>query len=141
MPRGVYDRGESKIKRLMAENERLKSELTDTRHALDKAKLAAKGETAVSIDASIADQFKILRDNLRELSESRKTLVNSDQMKDEVLAALDAEISAQLTCMTGLRSAVFPMKAPKAAPTVAAVQGQVPFPAVMPSGFQSATVR
>lgn len=142
MPRGVYDRGESRVKRLTTENERLVRELHDTKHALEKAQLETKTRKEPTVSAQdpfLSSRFEILRSNLRDLAEARKTLVNSDQMGEPVLNALDLEIGFHIACMSDLRSMTFPLKtAPMPVATLSTAPGQVPFPAAAPSDFQSA---
>ncbi len=147
MPRGVYDRAESRVRRLTVENARLVRELNNTRNTLERVesqlKTASKSKPAtVADEVSHKDKFTVLRENLQGLAEARKTLVNSDQMSDAVLNTLDSEISAHLMCLSQLRATAFPVAAtPRSAELPAPLPGTtVPFPQ-MPSGFQPVAMR
>jgi LAS superfamily LD-carboxypeptidase LdcB len=111
MPRGVYDRQESKIRHLTEINQRLEREMKGFRRVLENKeqdlRAARAGLRAAANEINSTEQFSVLRDNLRNLAEARKTMVDSDQMSTEVMETLDKEITAHIECLAHLRVTAF----------------------------------
>ena len=116
MPRGKYDRKESRIHRLerdLAERDEKLKTITDELAKRDVELKAAKkiADVVAKVGPMPAvvpsEKFVILRDNLRILSESRRVLVDSDQVSPAVLTELDSEISAHLKMLGALRQETF----------------------------------
>lgn len=141
MPRGKYDRKESRIRMLVETQVALKEELRTTKEELARKEIELKAskkvaEAAVRVPATQAmpsEKFTILRSNLKILSESRQLLVNSEQGSEPVLTALDHEISSHLRLLASLRQETFGGEEKAAPETV-----PVPLPAQIPPFFQSA---
>jgi hypothetical protein len=140
MPRGKYDRKESRIQRLEQEakktHERVRSlsdELSKKEVELKAAKKIADVVSRVpaSPDVMPTEKFSILRDNLKMLSEARRTLAEGDvQVNAVTLAVLDEEISQHLHMLATLREEAFHMPSVRnGAP--------VPLPTSIPPYFKS----
>lgn len=116
MPRGKYDRKVSKIHRLESDLEahrrheaklsteldKLNAELRATKKAIE---MAAKTHTVAVLPG---EKFAALRENLTVLSNSRRTLVDGDQIEMTTVKALDMEIQAHLQILGSIRSDIFP---------------------------------
>lgn len=118
MPRGEYDRKESKIHRLEADIKVKNDELRKLREEADKMNIEVRGlkkvvELAEKVKATPAappvpvEKFELLRETLTNLANTRKTLVDSDQMNEPLLSQLDSEIRANLNLLAALRLNTF----------------------------------
>lgn len=135
MPRGKYDRKESKIhrlekalsdstkkaKELNSEIEKKDIELKTTKKLVD---VTSKDPASTGILPKEA--FEVLRDNLRILSDARRLLVDSDQVSEVVLVEFDGEITAHLRLLGALRMGSFHEHAQPQAQKIATPS---PFPA------------
>lgn len=138
MPRGKYDRKESKIHRLESELTEAKKKLHTQREELEKKDIELKAAKKIAdtmskipqIEVLPAERFQMLRDNLKVLSESRRVLVDSDQMSPVVLNTIDDEIGAHLRLLGSLRQESFGMRDEAKATTT-----EVPLPAQVPPFF------
>lgn len=156
MPRGVYDRTESKFRKLESDKVALESELQNVRHELEKKQVelsAARkiidtvkthpGSPAMlTVPANMSERFTILRENLQQLAEARHSLIDSDSLNQDLVNLLDSEITAHLQWMSTLRAEVFGSPKENVVAPRAAAPGYLPLPpaqeAQVPQAFQSA---
>jgi len=96
MPKGVYDRSESKMRRLEEERARLREEIG-----------RLKSEAAKRPGGEEEHRFQLLRANLHSLSETRQSLLDSESVNDGLVQRIDAEIERHLGLLVTMREKIF----------------------------------
>lgn len=141
MPRGKYDRRESKIRRLEEQLEEANGTSRSLREKLERAEMEVRATKKIAEVASkgtapvgtmVKEKSAELRDSLISLTNARKILGETSGVDPSLLKIVDHEISAHMWALSTIRTETYGAAPEKEAPKTTSV----PMPAR--SMFQSA---